>query len=150
MIPGKYLQRANPSLHSWQCHQQTAISSSIDPISIDVMPFAALEKLGFNPKLAVVDNRFSNPRDLAGKPTPPPPSFVSSASTPGGSIVSISLHSLFAINIVSQRAQLSHLHPDDLRPARRHRSAALEVPVYEPVGRCVASRRHRTRIVRKQ
>ncbi|KAH8087525.1 hypothetical protein HD553DRAFT_308368 [Filobasidium floriforme] len=29
------------------------------------MPFAALAKMGFNPKLAVVDNRFSNPRDLA-------------------------------------------------------------------------------------
>jgi hypothetical protein len=67
------------------------------------MPFPTLAKLGFNPKLAVVDNRFSNPRDLAGKPTRSPISFVSSASTPGGSIVLISLHSLFAFiqNIVA-------------------------------------------------
>lgn len=65
------------------------------------MPFAALAKMGFNPKLAVVDNRFSNPRDLAGKPTPPPTIIRLSGSIPGGSIVLISFHSLFAINIVA-------------------------------------------------
>lgn len=113
------------------------------------MPFAALAKLGFNPKLAVVDNRFSNPRDLAGKPTPPPPtSFVYQHQHLVDYRVDLTLF-IVRNQYRSQRAQLPDVDSDDLRPTRRHRSPALEVPVYEPVGRCFASRRLGIRIVRK-
>jgi hypothetical protein len=65
------------------------------------MPFAALAKMGFNPKLAVVDNRFSNPRDLAGKPCIPTYQIRLPALKPDELIMLTSLFSLFATDIVA-------------------------------------------------
>ena len=65
------------------------------------MPFPTLAKLGFNLKLAVVDNRFSNPRDLAGKPCIPSYQIRLPALKPDELIMLTSLFSLFATDIVA-------------------------------------------------